>query len=62
MKKRKNIFKPVPFGRVADYIEKAIKEKISSGKLEAGDKLPTEKELGSPKYIGFLKKWGWEKL
>ncbi len=44
---KKNIFKPVPFGRVADYIEKTIKERISSGKLEAGTKLLTEKELAS---------------
>ena len=44
---KKNIFKPVPFGSVADYIEKTIKERISSGKLEAGTKLLTEKELAS---------------
>ena len=41
------IFSPVPFGRVADHIEKAIKEEILNGTLEAGDKLPTEKELAS---------------
>jgi GntR family transcriptional regulator, transcriptional repressor for pyruvate dehydrogenase complex len=46
--KMKNIFfAPVPFGRVADHIEKTIKEKILNGIFEAGDKLPTEKELAS---------------
>jgi len=41
------IFAPVPFGRVADHIEKKIKEKILNGTLEAGDKLPTEREMAS---------------
>jgi DNA-binding transcriptional MocR family regulator len=41
------IFRPVRFGRVADYIEKTIKESILSAELKAGDKLPTEKELAS---------------
>jgi len=36
------IFSPVPFGRMADYVEKTIKEKILSGTLEGGDKLPKE--------------------
>jgi GntR family transcriptional regulator, transcriptional repressor for pyruvate dehydrogenase complex len=41
------IFVPVPFGRVADHIEKTIKEEILNGTLEPGDKLPTEKEMAS---------------
>ena len=41
------IFSPVPFGKGVDHIEKTIKEKILNGELEAGGKLPTEKELAS---------------
>jgi DNA-binding FadR family transcriptional regulator len=44
---KNSIFAPIPFGRVADQIEKTIKEKILRGKFHAGDKLPTEKEMAS---------------
>lgn len=38
-------FEPVLFSRASEYIERKIAESILAGKLKAGDRLPTEKEM-----------------
>lgn len=38
-------FEPVLFSRASEYIERNIAESILAGKLKAGDRLPTEKEM-----------------
>lgn len=38
-------FEPVLFSRVSEHIERKIAESILDGKLKAGDRLPTEKEM-----------------
>jgi DNA-binding FadR family transcriptional regulator len=39
------MFKTIEKARLSDEIVKQIKESLFAGKLQAGDRLPTEREL-----------------